>query len=261
MSAGGRPDADRDKPFIDHFSQVAQDYAQFRPVYPAALFAHLAQLCASPAQAWDCACGSGQASRGLAEVFEHVIATDASAAQIASARAHPRVEYRVAPAEDCGLPTASMDLVTVAQALHWLDLARFYAEALRVLRPGGVLAVWSYGRLELEGAEVDARVQGFYREVIAPYWPPGREHVDDGYRNLPFPLPQMPMPPFNMTLRWTLAHFAGYVRSWSATARYMQQHGHDPVSGLVRQLEPLWDQDEPRLIRWPLAVRCGRTVS
>lgn len=252
-----RPDGGR---FSDHFSQVATDYAQFRPVYPPELFAFLGQLCVSRRQVWDCACGNGQASVGLAEVFEQVIATDASAAQIASARADPRIHYRVAPAEASGLPAQSCDLVTVAQALHWIDLPRFYAEVERVLRPGGVLAVWSYGRLELDGAEVDAVVQHFYQEVIGPCWPPGREHVDEGYRNLPFPLPQLPVPPFNMTLHWTLPHFAGYVRSWSATARYIQLHGEDPVAGLLQQLEPLWGQAEARLIRCPLSVRCGRVA-
>ena len=244
--------------FSDHFSQVATDYAQFRPVYPAQLFSFLGQLCASRKDVWDCACGNGQASVALADVFERVIATDLSAAQIASASLDPRIEYRVAPADASGLPDQSVDLVTVAQALHWLELPRFYAEAQRVLRPSGVLAVWSYGRLELDGAEVDAVVQRFYRDVIGPYWPPGREHVDDGYRNLPFPLPQLPAPPFNMMLRWTLPHFAGYVRSWSASARYQQLHGDDPVNGLLQQLEPLWARDEPRVIRWPLTVRCGR---
>jgi SAM-dependent methyltransferase len=243
--------------FKDHFSGVATQYAQFRPVYPTALFAHLGQLCGARTLAWDCACGNGQASVDLADVFERVIATDGSAPQIASARPHPRVEYRVAPAEASGLAEQSVDLVTVAQALHWLDLQRFYPEAQRVLRPGGVLAVWVYGRLELEGADVNALVQRFYRD-IGPYWPPGREHVDDGYRNLAFPLPQLPTPDFAIEARWTLERFAGYVRSWSATARYREQHGHDPVTGLVQELAPLWAEGEPRGIRWPLALRCGR---
>jgi ubiquinone/menaquinone biosynthesis C-methylase UbiE len=247
-----------DQSFKDHFSQVAAQYAQFRPVYPQALFIYLGEQCASRRCVWDCACGNGQASLDLAEVFEQVIATDGSAAQIAAARPHPRVEYRVAPAEACGLPAGSVDLVTVAQALHWLDVPRFYAEASRVLRPGGVLAVWSYGRLEVEGAEVDAIVQRFYRDVIGPFWPPGREHVDNGYRDLAFPVEQLPAPQFNIDIRWTLPHFCGYVRSWSATARYIQQRGDDPVVSLTQQLTPLWEQDAERLIRWPLALRCGR---
>jgi SAM-dependent methyltransferase len=243
--------------FQDHFARVAGQYAQFRPVYPAALFEHLAGLCPSAAQAWDCACGNGQASVGLAACFAHVIATDGSAAQIASAAPHPRIEYRVAPAEASGLDACSMDLVTVAQALHWLDLQRFYAEVRRVLRPGGVLAVWSYGRLEIEGAAVDALVQSFYRDVIGAYWPPGREHVDDGYVQLDFPFPLLPAPEFNIEVHWTLDHFAGYVRSWSATARYIDHHGHDPVTTLLAQLAPLWGGQERR-IRWPFTLRCGR---
>jgi SAM-dependent methyltransferase len=243
--------------FKDHFSGVATQYAQFRPAYPPALFAHLAQLCSARTLAWDCACGNGQASVDLADVFERVIATDGSAAQIASARPHPRVEYRVAPAEASGLAGQSVDLVTVAQALHWLDLERFYPEVRRVLRPGGVLAVWVYGRLEIEGADVNALVQRFYRD-IGPYWPPGRQHVDDEYRNLAFPFLPLPTLAFSIEAHWTLERFAGYVRSWSATARYLEQQRHDPVTELVQQLGPVWGADVPRGIRWPLALRCGR---
>jgi SAM-dependent methyltransferase len=167
------------------------------------------------------------------------------------------VQYRVAPAEDPGLAAQSADLVTVAQALHWLDLPRFYVEVRRVLRVGGVLAVWSYGRLTVEGAALDARVQRFYSEVIGPYWPPGREHVDNGYSSLPFPFAPLAAPEFNIETHWTLAHFAGYVRSWSATVRYQEQQGHDPVSALLPELYPLWG-DGLRRIRWPIALRAGR---
>jgi SAM-dependent methyltransferase len=245
-------------PFKDHFSQVAATYSQFRPLYPAALFEHLAALCTDRARAWDCACGSGQASVALAEVFASVVATDASATQISAARAHPRVAYRVAPAEDSGIETASVDLVAVAQALHWLDLERFYGEVRRVLKAGGVLAVWSYGPLEVEGEEVDAPLQQFYREIVGPFWPPERAHVEDGYARLPFPFAQVDTPRFNMETCWTLPHLLGYVRSWSATTRYVQREGHDPVDPLEERLVPLWGGgDRTRRIRWPLALRCG----
>jgi SAM-dependent methyltransferase len=243
--------------FKDHFSQLATGYAQFRPVYPAALFSHLAGLCAARQRAWDCACGNGQASVDLAAHFEAVIATDGSAEQIAASRPHPRVQYRAAQAEDPGLAAQSIDLVTVAQALHWLDLPRFYAQVHRVLRPGGVLAVWCYGRLEVEGATLNERVQHFYTHVIGPYWPPGREHVENGYTSLPFPFAPLPAPGFHIEIPWTLAHFAGYVRSWSATARCQLAQLQDPVRALVEELIPLWGEGS-RCVRWPLALRAGR---
>lgn len=249
-------------PFTDHFASVAADYASFRPTYPAALFAWLAGIAPDHVLAWDCAAGSGQASLDLAAHFERVIATDASAAQIAVAVPHPRVAYRVAPAEVSGLPNAAVDLITVAQALHWFDLNRFYVEARRVLKPGGVLAVWTYGVLAIAGEAVDARVQTFYRETVGPYWPPERRHVESGYRTLPFPFAELQAPDFNMEASWTLPELLGYFRSWSATGRYLAERGHDPVTALAVELAPLWGPPrDRRRITWPLAVRVGKASS
>src|SRR6187549_757049 len=103
--------------FHDHFSNVANRYADFRPHYPAALFDYLATLVPRSSTVWDCACGNGQASMDLAARFAKVIATDASKEQVGSAPPHPGIEYRVAPAEESGLPDRSVGLVTVAQAV------------------------------------------------------------------------------------------------------------------------------------------------
>jgi ubiquinone/menaquinone biosynthesis C-methylase UbiE len=127
--------------FKDHFSEVAARYAEFRPSYPAELFAWLASLCKEHEAAWDCATGSGQATAGLAAHFRQIIATDASAEQIAHAGAPGNVIFRVATTEASGLDARSVDLVSVAQAAHWFELPRFFAEARRVLKPGGVLAL------------------------------------------------------------------------------------------------------------------------
>ena len=158
--------------FQDHFSGFANRYADFRPHYPAALFDYFATLVPRNSLVWDCACGNGQATLDLAQRFDRVVATDASREQIASATPHPKVEFRVAPAEQSGLPDGSIGLITVAQALHWFDLERFYAEAKRVLSPGGALAVWAYGINVVEGDGVNQLVQDFYANIVGPYWPP-----------------------------------------------------------------------------------------
>jgi len=253
------PQAPAAQPFKDHFSGLAAQYSRFRPLYPAELFEYLAGVCPRRERAWDCACGSGQASLPLAEWFESVVATDASAEQIAAAPRHPRVVYSVAAAEQSGLEPASVDLITVAQALHWLDLERFYGEVRRVLRSGGALAVWCYGRLEVEGREIDAPLQHFYHEVVGPCWPPERAQVEDGYSSLPFPFIELQAPSFSLHTEWSLAHLMGYLRSWSATAAYLKQHGHDPVAPLEALLEPIWGGPElVRHIVWPISLRCGR---
>ncbi|MHB1590464.1 MAG: class I SAM-dependent methyltransferase [Sulfuricella sp.] len=245
--------------FNDHFAPVAASYASFRPGYPEALFAWLAEIAPGDGLAWDCAAGSGQASRDLAVHFRHVIATDASAAQIDAAVAHPGIEYRVAPAEACGLAGASVDLITVAQALHWFDLDRFYAEARRVLKPAGVLAVWTYGVFAVEGEHVNACVQTFYEETVGPYWPPQRKHVESGYQTLAFPFSEIPAPAFSMETAWTLPELLGYLRSWSATGRYISAHGNDPVERLATELAQLWgDAYCRRRVSWPLSLRVGR---
>ena len=243
----------------DHFGKVADSYASYRPSYPAALFDWLASQCAEHALAWDCGAGSGQASVALAAHFDKVIATDLSDAQLAHATDHPRIEYRVALAEHSGLPDCSVDLVTIAQAMHWFDLDRFYAEVKRVLKPDGLIAAWTYGVMSVEGNEVDAVVQHFYGDVIGPYWPPERHHVETGYRELPFPFARIPAPPFAMEADWTLDQLTGYMRSWSASARYAAAHGTDGVDALSEQLRPLWGApDSKRNVRWPLAILAGR---
>lgn len=245
--------------FKDHFSRVSAAYAESRPRYHADLFAWLAGQCVHHDLAWDCGTGNGQAATRLADHFARVIATDASATQIAEAVPHPRIDYCVAPAEASPLADATADLVTVAQALHWFDLDRFYREVRRVLNVDGVVAAWSYGTFRVEEPRIDAAVQHFYAETVGPYWPPERRLVEAGYRDIPFPFTRVPAPDFTMCADWTLAELAGYLRSWSATARYKADKGCDPVAGLEQELASLWgDPGVPRRFEWPLALLVGR---
>jgi len=154
--------------FKDHFSKQASDYAKFRPQYPPELFKYLGAIAPQRKLAWDCGTGNGQAAVALASVFERVIATDASEAQIANAEAHARVEYRVAPAETSGIESDTMDLVMVAQALHWFDLDRFYAEVKRVLKPNGIIAASAYNLLKIAPA-IDEIVNRYYYEIVGPF--------------------------------------------------------------------------------------------
>jgi ubiquinone/menaquinone biosynthesis C-methylase UbiE len=247
------------QPFHDHFSGVASRYADFRPRYPAALFDFLATLVPQGATVWDCACGNGQATVDLAARFERVVATDASKEQIASAAPNPRIEYRVAPADQSGLPGHSAGLVTVAQALHWFNFDRFYAEAKRVLAPNGLIAVWAYGINVVEGDPVNQIVQHFYARTVGPYWPPERKLVEDGYRAIPFPFAEIAPPVFRMEAHWTLEQLLGYFSTWSATNRCIKATGHNPLEPLAAELKPHWGgPNHARQILWPLAVRIGR---
>ena len=248
-------------PFADHFSGVAAGYASYRPHYPDALFDYLGGLAYARDVAWDCAAGSGQATLALTAHFGRVIATDASEAQVRSAPSHPRVEYRVATAESSGLPGASVDLITVAQAAHWLDFDRFYAEVRRVAAPRGILAVWCYGMSRIDEAAIDRVLARFYTGVVGPYWPPERRLIEQGYRTIPFPFDEIAPPPFEMVAEWTLPRLLGYLRTWSATWRYQTVHGEDPVIALDAELTALWGAlNDTRRVRWPLAMRVGRVT-
>ncbi len=244
--------------FKDHFSGHAGAYHEARPTYPDALFDWLAAQAPARTLAWDAGCGNGQASVALSSRFAQVYATDPSAPQVANAEARPNIEYRVEPAECCGLADASADLVSVAQALHWFDHARFYAEVHRVLKPGGVFAAWTYSDCRIEQA-IDAVKDRLYVDLTGPYWPPERLHVDSGYRTLPFPFTAIATPRFEMCANWTLAQFLAYLRSWSATQRYLKDTGDDPVALVEADLLGAWgDPASRRVVRWDFHLRCGR---
>jgi SAM-dependent methyltransferase len=244
--------------FKDHFSSGAEGYAAYRPSYPIRLVDELAELSPGRALAIDCGCGSGQLSVLLAERFAEVVATDASAAQIEKAQPHERVTYRTALAEETGLPDGSVDLVTVAQAAHWLDLDKFYAEVRRVARPDAIIALITYGVLHGESG-VEPVIQRFYHETVAPYWPAERRHVEDGYRSLPFPFPELRLPNLAIEVSWTLEELVDYVRTWSAVKAAEKLVGPGMIERFREELAAVWGAAEtPRRIVWPLSLRVGR---
>lgn len=244
--------------FKDHFSGHAAIYREARPHYPPELYAWLAGQAPARELAWDAGCGNGQASVALAGHFAHVVGTDPSAAQIANAETHPRVEYRVEPAEQSSFADGSVDLVNVAQALHWFDHARFNAEVQRVLKPGGVIAATAYADCSVEPA-VDRIKDRLYVDLLDAYWPPERRLVEQGYRTLPFPFEEFAAPEFTMHVVWTLPQFLAYLRSWSATQRYLKARGEDPVAVVAPEMAAAWgDAETPREVRWQFHVRVGR---
>jgi SAM-dependent methyltransferase len=236
---------------------VSDGYTRFRPRYPRALFEFVASLTPVHRRAWDCGAGSGQATLDLAEWFDEVQGTDVSAEQIARAPAHPKILWHVAAAEAAPLVGGSVDLVAVAQALHWFDHRRFYEEVRRVASATAAITAWSYSAPLMDGAVGTALTQ-FTRETLGPYWPPERRYVDEAYRTIPFPFERIAAPELELTERWTRGQVLGYVRTWSATSSYIEKHRADPVLGLERQLDDLWpNASNARLIAWPLVILAG----
>ncbi len=243
--------------FKNYFSTQAAYYAKYRPTYPRPLFEYLHSVAPQHTQAWDCATGNGQAARGLAPFFKHVIATDESDAQIANATKHENITYRVADAANTNIPDCSIDLVTVAQALHWFELKKFYEEVRRVSRPGGIIAVWSYNLLNIS-PDLDQMILRYYSDVVGTYWPPERIMIEDGYRSLFFPFTELNAPTLAMKAEWSLDELLGYLRSWSATQRFIEASGIDPLINFAEELRKAWDApEEKKLLTWSLSIRVG----
>lgn len=243
--------------FKDHFSRQAADYAAFRPAYPEALFDWLAAQCARRELAWEAGCGSGQATAGLAARFAGVEASDPSGRQIAQAPPHPRVRYHVAAESLPALAPGSVDLVAVAQALHWFDLPAFLDEVARVATPGAVLAAWTYDLHRVDPA-VDEVIDGLYAGLDA-WWPAERRHVEDGYARLELPGLPLDAPAFAMTATWDLDHLLGYLASWSAVAACRARTGRDPVRDCEPRLRRAWgDPAARRRVSWPLTMKAVR---
>ena len=253
--------------FRDHFSGHAEDYARWRPSYPEELYAWLATLTAT-GRVWDCATGNGQAAVALARRFERVVATDASLDQLARTEARGagsgskgprgRVSYLCAEATRSGLAAGSVDLVTVAQALHWFDLEPFHAEVRRVVRPGGAIAAWTYDLLRV-GPEIDRAVSRFHDVTVGEDWPDERRHVDGRYAEIELDFEPIAPPPFRMRREWDLPQLLAYVGTWSAVRRFESRSGRDPLPELAAALEPVWGPPERRReVRWHLTVLAGR---
>ena len=244
---------------MSHFNTQAKLYAEYRPDYPAALFEFIAAEAPDHKLAWDCATGNGQAAIGLATHFGRVIATDISAEQLAQAKPHQRVEYRVAPAERSGLANHCADAVTITQALHWLDMSRFYAEVQRVANPNALFVATVYSDPVLEHPGLDQILHHYNKVVVGPYWPPERKIVDEAYKNIPFPFREVETPSLTLERSWSLPELSGYLRSWSATVRYTKQNKVDPVLDFEAQMQPIWnDPGQRRRLHWPFTIRAGR---
>lgn len=253
-ASGGQ--AGKENDMKDLFSQHAAGYAAFRPTYPEALYDFVLEHVKERHAAWDCGTGNGQVAGDLAKHFAKVFATDTSLKQLENAAPAPNIQYVQAPAESTAFPDNSFDLVTVGQAIHWFNIPAFCREAVRVAKPGAVMAVWGYGLLSVN-EEIDRLIADFYRNIVGSYWDPERKLVDEHYRTIPFPFEEIPAPSFSFSFQWTPAALQGYLTTWSAVQKYINDRGVNPVHKLMEEIMPLW-KGERMEVRFPLFLRCGR---
>jgi SAM-dependent methyltransferase len=244
--------------YEDHFSGHADAYARHRPRYPAELFAWLAGVIPDRTLAWDAGTGNGQVAVALTDHVKEVVATDASADQLARAVSHAHVAYRHEPADRVSLPAASVDLITAGAAAHWFDLDAFYREVRRVGKKGSVVALFSYGPRDV-GDALGPIVRRFQDEVLDGFWPERIQYVHDRYATLPFPFDELAAPSFVMTADWNLGDLLAFLDTWSASQRYLQERGTRAIDAIALELASAWgDPAERREMRWPLFLRAGR---
>ena len=240
----------------DNFSQQASGYAQFRPQYPPELVRYIAGYVKEKELAWDCGTGNGQSAKLLSHYFKKVFATDISQEQLANAHQETNITYAIETAESTSLPDGSVDLVTIAQAIHWFDFDKFYAEVNRVAKPGAVIAVWTYSLLQVS-TEIDEIIAEYHFKTLEKYWDPERKYVDDAYASIPFPFTEIKTKPFSIELYWSQEELTGYLHTWSALQKYMTCHTDNPVPALINKIEAHWGGDVKRKIYFPVYLRLG----
>lgn len=247
--------------FKDHFSVNSEDYKKYRPEYPAALFAYLASISPAQERAWDCGTGSGQTAKGLVRFFKRAVASDPSRAQIENAGVTPGIEYLLATAEDSTLESGIIDLITVSQALHWFEIGDFFKEAERVLKPNGILAVWSYNLLSVTPS-LDKIIAQFYGTTLADYWPPERRLVETAYEEIVFPFLEVIPPSFAMQAEWNLRELVGYLSTWSAVKEFQAAHAASPIGSLYEELGHYWGEPSmKRSIKWKLTLKTRKKIT
>ncbi len=244
--------------FNDNFSKQASIYAQYRPSYPHELYDYLSELTPTHELAWDCGTGNGQSAIHLADFYDSVYASDPSEAQITNAFAHDRVTYKIEKAEESTLKDQSVDLVAIAQAIHWFDYDKFYAEVKRVLKKGGIIATWAYGIPSIN-KELDVLIKHFHQKTVGPYWPIETRSIDQEYTTIPFPFREIEPPEFYIRKRFKMEDLLGHLLSWSATQRFIEQVGHNPIDQLRLEVEKIWGN--PQLVKdavWKIYLRVGK---
>jgi ubiquinone/menaquinone biosynthesis C-methylase UbiE len=245
--------------FKDNFSKQAEVYSKFRPTYPKELFEFLKSLTTEHKLAWDCGTGNGQSAVKLTEYYEKIYATDPSQEQIKNAILHDKIEYKVENAETpSSIKDNSVDLITVAQAVHWFDFDKFYAQVKRVLKANGIIAVWAYG-IPTISKELDKIIKNFHDNIVGEFWLAENKLIDKEYSTIPFPFKEIKTPEFFIKKQVTLSETLGYLRSWSATQKYIDKYKENPLELLSQKLQEHWQNTETeKEMAWKLILKVGK---
>lgn len=239
----------------DNFSDIAKQYASFRPEYPDAMIAHIMSFVNHKEEALDVATGNGQVAQKLANYFTQVSGIDISQQQLEHAIQRPTISYSVQSAEQTTFRDHQFDLITVAQAIHWFDFTKFHQEIYRILKPDGVFVVMGYGMLQTCDA-VDKIIYKLYKTLLGPFWDPERRYLDEKYQTIPFPYKEQVTESFENRFVWTFEQLEGYLQTWSGVQHYKKKHGQDPLNLIREDLKKAWQEHDHRVC-FPLLLRIG----
>ncbi|KAH9302949.1 hypothetical protein KI387_014532, partial [Taxus chinensis] len=225
------------------YGSVSKEYARTRPGYPPHLFSFLSSLTPHHDLAWDVGTGNGQAAIQIAEYYKKVVATDTSEQQLQQAQPRPNITYAVTPPvipdhllNSIVGPDSSVDLITVATAVHWFDLPKFYPQVKRLLKkPNGVIAVWTYTKPSVDPA-VDAVCERFYHRVLPFFQPPAKLAFEE-YESLPFPFTEVQSIRMEIEEERTFDEYLGVFKTSSALAANQGLLSDE----LSKEFEAAWD--------------------
>jgi SAM-dependent methyltransferase len=238
----------------DYFSGHSKLYATFRPTYPEELYGFIFSHVKAFECAWDCATGNGQVAKHLAIWFAAVEATDISQPQLDNAFKATNIHYQISAAESTPFTSHSFDLITVGQAIHWLNTEAFFREAVRVAKPGALLAVWGYNLCRVNNP-IDTLVQEYYHHTVGKYWDPARKILESEYSSIEFPFEAISSPEFFIRVQWSYDEFAGYISTWSATQKFIREENYNPVPDLMKKITPYWNGNQE--VVFPICLKTG----
>ncbi|HEX9979261.1 MAG TPA: class I SAM-dependent methyltransferase [Flavobacterium sp.] len=243
----------------DYFSDVASDYASYRPHYPPEMIGYIVSFVDEKLKALDVATGNGQVAALLADHFKEVFATDISTAQLADAVQKVNIIYKCESAEETGFPNNTFDLITVAQAIHWFDFDKFYKEVYRILKPKGIFAILGYDLLSTN-PETDKIIRHYYNNILGDYWHPERRYLDEQYTTIPFPFDEIPVKRFRNEFIWSFEQLEGYFGTWSAGQNYKKKNCSNPFDLVRDELLDSWERNDKK-VAFPLLLRIGKLTS